>query len=43
MKKYTIPVFYADRIDVITNFAVITSVGIKKVHSMTYVKKRKDR
>ena len=31
MKKYTIRRFCADRIDVITNFAVITNVVIKRV------------
>ena len=33
MKKYTSAVFFcADRIDVITNFDVITNIIIKRVH-----------
>ena len=32
MKKYTICWFYADQIDVIMNFAVITTVVMKRVH-----------
>ena len=33
MKKYTTADFCADQIDVIANFAVITNVVIKMVHS----------
>ena len=32
MKKYTIRLFLADRTDVITSFAIITNVVIKRVH-----------
>ena len=32
IKKYTIRLFGADQIDVITNFAVITNVVVKMVH-----------
>ena len=35
MKKCTIPDFCADRIDIITNVAVITNTVIKRVHYNT--------
>ena len=35
MKKFDFYYFCADQIDVITNIAVITNVGIKRVHCIT--------
>ena len=39
MKKYMFADFCADKIDVITNFAVITNVVIKAVHCVRFMEK----
>ena len=42
MKKYTIRFFCADRIDIVTNYAVIMNVIIKWVHCICWSQSHKE-